>query len=276
MGYHEVTFNHEVPASAHWLHKIQPALFNAWRDRTGHFDGAGGRSLACKIVRASGCQQHLSLPCSLANEANEIGSFLQSECFNSQPVTFFRLLLILLDEFCERLHTAGNHVLQIDVGRPPKLLSIWANNWAKHRLQILLQHHPCIIFRDRYGCDLDGIKRMLADDPFQDNCGTTFQCHLIETSNLGELRRQDAIIERAALPCFTVIVVPTLDEFLFPAIDYFERFVSQCLSNMERLKLLESEHFSYGCFGAKARPHSSRPKSSPSSSASVPAGLPPH
>ena len=41
--------------------------------------------------------------------------------------------------------------MDLGVRKKPKSVCMWANRWAKHRLQILLQHHPLMAFADQYG-----------------------------------------------------------------------------------------------------------------------------
>ena len=62
-----------------WLEVTQAALYEHWGATTGHRPKANRSTWACEI--AQGCRQcneHLSLPCSLLAEANEVGLFLST------------------------------------------------------------------------------------------------------------------------------------------------------------------------------------------------------
>ena len=120
-----------------WLDLTQASLFESWHKRTGHKPSATNATWACEIARSCRtCNEHLSLPCSLLAEANEIGCFLEQSSYSEEPATFLRLLLILLSEFTGQLRDVGG-MLKLQTSKPPKLLSVWGNNWAKHRLSLI-------------------------------------------------------------------------------------------------------------------------------------------
>src|SRR5688500_12156253 len=136
---------------AEWLSRTRQELYTQWVTRTGHKPGANNRTWACEIARGCReCDEHLSLPCSLLAEANEVGVFLGGSCFDQYPAAFVRLYLILLSEFVGQLADVAKQ-LRIDLGKPPKDVCVWANRWAKHKLHILVQHHPVMLYADRYG-----------------------------------------------------------------------------------------------------------------------------
>jgi hypothetical protein len=86
-----------------WLGRTLGSLDERWTRRTHHRPGASGGTWACEIYHGcSSCQEHLSLPCSLLTEANEIGALLGAGCFSNDPATFLRLYLILLSEFADQ------------------------------------------------------------------------------------------------------------------------------------------------------------------------------
>jgi hypothetical protein len=65
-----------------WLEPTQQQLFDTWRSTTGHQPDASSRTWACEIANhCRTCDEHLSLPCSLLQEANEIGEYLQAPCY---------------------------------------------------------------------------------------------------------------------------------------------------------------------------------------------------
>ncbi len=141
----------EVEVVKDWLLQTQRALFAKWSSTTGHRPGASGQTWACEIAHGCRiCNEHLSLPCSLLSEANEIGAFLAGAGYSEDPAMFFRLYLMILSEFVAQLEGAG-HLMKLGLDKKPRLVSLWANRWGKHRLQILLQHHPLMAFADTYG-----------------------------------------------------------------------------------------------------------------------------
>jgi hypothetical protein len=250
MGYHECTFDDETSPDLKWLHRVQPQLLKYWADETRHVKSAGGNTLCCEIVRAAGsAAQHMSMPCTLASEATEIGTFLSASCFNDDPVTFFRLYMFLLDEFCERIRKASKEVLDLPIGKEPKRISVWGNRWAKHRLQLSLQHHPMIAFCDRYKTTPGELKKRAEAELGRDRCGNTYPCRAVDTEELGKIFGDGKPNHDYARENFmTMIIVPPLTEFLEDTANYLKDFVRLCKASMPALKKLESEHFRYGCF----------------------------
>src|SRR5262245_53204115 len=104
MGYHPIVFESGPREETNWLHRVQPELFKLWYSETKNAPGNAAGTLACRI-RSTGGPKHQSLPCAMLQEANEIGLFLSSTCFNDQPVAFFRLYAFLLDEFTDRMRS---------------------------------------------------------------------------------------------------------------------------------------------------------------------------
>ncbi len=91
-----------------WFEPTQRRLYDSWVCTTRHDGSATGGTWACEIAsRCRTCNEHLSVPCSLLAEANEIGKFLGATCYSNDPGIFFRLYLILLDEFCAQLEEVG-------------------------------------------------------------------------------------------------------------------------------------------------------------------------
>jgi len=259
MGYHEVCLN-EFQQRRKWLHEVQPELFKLWVKETRHKAGANAGTLACQL-RPPGNGNHLSLPCSLLQEANEIGTFLASPALNDYPVTFIRLFIFLLDEFTERLRqVAEKECLGLPLGKQPRGISIWANNWAKHRTQILLQHHPCIMFLDRMLMTGTECKQRTEAEGMQDQCGETHPCRVFDQDSLGSLSDGSFDPKEAV----AVMVVPPLKDLLVEAIEYFKKFVSLARADRTKLERLESERFQYGCFNSPRSAQAGRGRSTPS------------
>jgi len=182
----------------------------------------------------------------MLQEANEVGLFLGSTCFNDNPVAFFRLYAFLLDELTERMHSTAQKVLRKPFSKQPKSISIWGNVWAKHRLKILLQHHPFIVFLDRVGDDEEQCRRQLEREQVQDRCGNIHPVRVLDQDSLGQLQGTDWELD--SRDASLVVVVPPLTTLLIDAVDYFKKFVSLCKENGDALIALESDRFVTGCF----------------------------
>jgi hypothetical protein len=154
-----------------------------------------------------------------------------------------------LSEFVGQLHVLGKHVIGITIGKPPKELCVWANRWAKHRLQILAQHHPMMFFADKYRDKWREYASRLTTEPFVDRCGNEFPALIIDTDWLEkhDSKRKIDDLDEANGPARAVILVPPFRGFLDQAIGYFDEFVSACLSESEKIKRLESKHVHPGC-----------------------------
>ena len=148
-------------------------LFEKWSSTTGASTQTVNGTWACEIAHGCRtCREHLSLPCSLLAEANEIGSFLNSTCFCEKPATFLRLYLLILSEFGSQLEQAAK-LMDLGLSKKPRDVALWANRWAKHRLQILLQHHPLMAFADQYGDAWPEAERRFRTEPRLDDCGNS-------------------------------------------------------------------------------------------------------
>jgi hypothetical protein len=65
-----------------WLQKTQDRLYQHWVKTTRHRKEASHGTWACEIAsRCRTCREHLSIPCSLLQEGNEIGEFLNTPCY---------------------------------------------------------------------------------------------------------------------------------------------------------------------------------------------------
>lgn len=227
-----------------WLEAARKRLYEAWVGTTGHHPRASNNTWACEI--ASGCRtcdEHLSVPCSLLREANEIGHFLNTTCFTSTPWSFLRLYLILLSEFNQQLNDLAG-MLKIRIGKPPKLVAVWANRWAKHRLNILVLHHPTILFADEYEQSWTQLEAELFRSVFECRDGTKIPVEIIDTKWLerpqGGMKAPDLTAANAGNKA--IVVVPPLDVFLAETIEYFRNFVDAALQNRSVVRHFEARH----------------------------------
>lgn len=237
----------EPPEIDDWFRACRDRLYHRWDSTTGHGGTRCSGRWACEIYsHCRTCDEHLSLPCSLAAEAEEIGLFLKSPDFSDRPVTFLRLFLILLSEFTGGLCDVAG-LIGVKLGKPPKDVSVWCNRFAKHRLNILVQHHPLYVFADSYGEAWKAFEPMLPTKCLVDRCGNRRKLALIDYSWLTDSpRASDLTLANADAQA--VIVVPPLIQFLDSTMDYFREFVDACVENSELVKRFESAHFNVGCF----------------------------
>jgi hypothetical protein len=190
------------------------------------------------------CNEHLSLPCSLLSEANEIASFLSVSCFADDPAIFLRLYLIILSEFVGQLDQAAK-LMGLGLRKKPRHVCLWANRWAKHRLRILLQHHPLMAFADQYGDRWSEADARFRVEPLVDDCGNQLSVRIIDTRWLEQ--NQHSGLEEANGPGRSIILVPPLSTFLDEVIQYFREFVDKCLEDPARIRRFESASFVRGC-----------------------------
>jgi hypothetical protein len=229
--------------SDNWLASTQSDLYNLWSEKTKHIPNATNGTWACEIARGCRtCREHLSLPCSLLSEANEVGSFLSVSGFSQEPSMFLRLYLIILSEFTSQIEQIGD-LMKLDIGKKPRLLALWANRWAKHRMQILLQHHPMMSFADAYGERWSEVEEVIRHANFRDKCGNEIKANFLDTKwleeNVGKRLRHDP-----NGPGRSIILVPHMKNFLVEVIQYFRDFVDACLSVPDRIRRFESAHYS--------------------------------
>lgn len=229
-----------------WLGQLQFELSKKWTTTTKHQPGATGNTWACEIYHGCNtCHEHLSLPCSLLAEANEIGAFLNAPCYSDEPSTFLRFYLIILSEFTSQL-AGGSKLIGLPPGGKPRELSIWANRWAKHRLQILLQHHPLIAFADAYGSQWPAAEKRLRTELLIDSCGNSHTSRIIDTIWLKQDHDHQPHPD-ANGPGRAIIIVPPMMTFLEEVIRYFRQFVDACLKVPDRIRAFESSSFVVGC-----------------------------
>jgi hypothetical protein len=231
-----------------WLEITRYRLYDTWVATTGHAPDANRGTWACEIaLGCRTCDEHLSLPCSLLAEANEIGLFLSTPCFTARPRSFFRFYLILLSEFVNQLRGLS-HSLGLEIGKPPKLVVVWANCWAKHRLHILVQHHPEPIFADEYGEKWLEMERALPGSLYEDNRGKQRPVMLINTAWLcDEANGHEPNLELANGEAKAVIVFPPMQDFLDQTCGYFRHFIDATLKAPSVVRKLQSDHVTIRC-----------------------------
>jgi hypothetical protein len=242
MKCYEVYLDHPNEVSDSWLVEVKSSLFEKWTTTTNHRPGASYGTWACEIANACRtCNEHLSLPCSLLAEANDVAGFLGSSCFSDDPAAFFRLYLLLLSEFTSQLEAAAQ-LMQLPIGKKPRQIALWANRWAKHRIQILLQHHPLMVFADAYGDRWQVAEDRFRTQPLVDACGNRYSVRVIDTTWL-EIHFGGSNSGDANGPGRALVFVPPMVTFLDEAIAYFRRFIDECLKDPARIRQFESSAY---------------------------------
>ena len=228
-----------------WFEKTQAALYKKWVTTTGHGGNSATARWACEIYsHCQTCSEHLSIPCSLAAEACELGQFLKTP--PSSTWMFVRLYMILLSEFVSGLHGIAS-LLDIDAGQPPKPVRVWCNRFSKHRLNLHVQHHPYHICADAYGDGWKSFYSTLRHRRFIDRCGNSRPIAVIDYAWLSDLKTAGKI-DLANDECQPVVAIPPLGEFLDETIRYFRKFVDACIRDSEKIKQFESQHVAQGCY----------------------------
>jgi hypothetical protein len=229
-----------------WFQQTRLNLLDTWATTTGHGLTMPTNGWACEIGRGCRtCSDHLSIPCSLAMEAYEIALFLDKEWKDEEEFClFFRLYLMLLSEFVRNLEKIAQ-LVDVDAGRPPNDVCAWANNFAKHRQCILIQHHPVMVAADAYGAAWPEFEKSLPTANLVDHCGNKRPIQIIDNRWFGGHRNRDLMTANSSAQA--VIVVPPLMEFLASTMTYFRTLVDACKEEPERVKRFESEHFAARC-----------------------------
>jgi hypothetical protein len=214
-----------------WFEAVRINLLVEWQKSTVIDNGKGDvESLACSILQAANVGTgHLSVACSLNNEAEQIEKLLTTTCFDDEPVVFFRLLLFLLDEFTARMQECSNLIQNRAFPRQPVLISVWTNRYAKHRTAILIQHHAQHLFEDepRFGAALASLRKH-------------GKIQFIDTSWLKAHAKAD--IAGANRDIQSVVIVPPLIDFLTAAIHYYSDFRNFACSIPKALEQFQSPH----------------------------------
>jgi hypothetical protein len=247
MACNQVYLDDPSEVSDGWLERTRENLLERWTTTTRHRPESSYGTWACEIATGCWtCNEHLSLPCSLLAEANEIAAFLSTTCFTSDPAIFLRLYLIILSEFVGQLGQASD-LMNLKLRKKPKNVCMWANRWAKHRLQILLQHHPLMAFADQYGERWREAESRYRNEPLKDNCGNERSVRIIDTRWLERNYDDHLNVSEANGPAQALILVPPMETFLDETIAYFRTFVDKCLEDPDRIRRFESAHFVRGC-----------------------------
>jgi hypothetical protein len=191
----------------------------------------------------SGCADtrgHLSLPCSLRDQANQLGHFLLAPSFDTAPVLFLRLFTTLLGEFNGILRDVAA-LMEFAIGNTPRTTTIWADCWSKHALAMLVQHHPRYLFADEMGTDWaiylrDPTKLTLTASDGE--CGTA---EVIDTNWLCE-NGTCADLSKANFSRPVVVIVPPLADLLQETVAYYGLLVDKALGDPCRIRKFEGQH----------------------------------
>jgi hypothetical protein len=172
-----------------WFESLIAKLRGKWA-KTGHTGKRPSSRWACEIFnKCSTCNEHVSIACSLSGEANNIGLFLGKSWDAAEFSLFSQLYLIMLCEFIRNLEGISK-TIEVDLPSPPKRVLIWGNSFAKHRLHILVQHHPAWIVADAYGDDWLAFKRQIPSSCLVDRCGVRHQIEPIDYDWLANRNHQ--------------------------------------------------------------------------------------
>ena len=229
-----------------WLKPAQERLYQEWAVTTGHRPDASNGTWACEIAYGCRtCNEHLSIPCSLLQEANEIADFLSHSCY-SDAVTFLRLYLIILSQFVNQLEDVAR-LIGVPIGRPPTLVTVWANRWAKHRLHYLSSIIEICFGQSRRRAGANRPK--LSTCKAVDDCGKEHPVKVIDYDWLARAVGKEPDLNDANDDQQAVLAVPPLMTFLRATIRYFREFVDACLARPELVRKFQSEHFSLRCWG---------------------------
>jgi hypothetical protein len=211
------------PGDLTWFPDVRKRLVREWRSRAYSWNRRWRKRLplACGIIPEDrgDTEPHLSLPCSLASEADHLEAFLGLSKLDRDPVLFLRLYLILLDELCDRMDKLGG-MLGLSIQWPTRNVnaSAWANHVGKHRLALVVYHHPLYLFLDSPGGPAcESHVRSLASE----ESGVV----VVDGKTVDEDKADDhAKIGNTAR--LAVVVVPTLVEFLKDALGRYAAFVT--------------------------------------------------
>jgi hypothetical protein len=240
------SINLELHEIEDWLRLTREQLSQKWSNTTRHRPDASYGTWACEI--ATGCRtcnEHLSIPCSLLEEANEIGAFLSTQCYSENPSMFLRLYLIILSEFVGQLQDVAG-LIGVRVKKPPPSVVVWANRWAKHKLHFMVQHHPEFVFADSFQEPHASVVDAVSHGTAIDECGRSHPFTVIDYKWFCEAKGEPDL-NRANDERQVVVVVPPLMTFLDDTIRYFREFIDACLGSPELVRKFQSEHFTVRC-----------------------------
>lgn len=235
----------EPPEIPDWFISTRLLLLNTWTNTTRHGIKMPTNGWACEIgYGCRTCTDHLSIPCSLATEAHEIALLLNKPWEDHEFSVFFRFYLVALSEFVRNLESVAK-LVGLRMPSAPDNVCSWCNNFAKHRLCILIQHHPGMIIADAYGVEWLEFKKRLPSAVFTDKCGNNRPLQIIDQKWFNGHRAADTAAANGEPQA--VIVVPPLMEFLQSTMTYFRTLVDACQKEPELVKHFESEHYAARC-----------------------------
>ncbi len=218
-----------------WYDGLRGDLSGLWVARTRH-SLESSDSIICELVdKCAPSNGHLSFPCALASEGDCISAFLEYGIGVAYPILYARVLLLMLDEFAD-----GLDKLSMQIGartrRPPRDLSMWANNWAKHRLKLLTTHHPEEYMADQFKDQREELWAGSGDVRFIKN-GVERVRQRLSPSDIAKLTcenaGEDQLSAHSGRYC---VIVPPMNHFVTQLIEYYEWFVSECLQRPDALQ----------------------------------------
>ncbi len=224
-----------------WFEKTREQLSGRWNQGCTNIVGRVEEDTCCQLFSdvVDMNDGHISIACSLIEEQEQIAELLSHSGFDNNPILFFKLLLFLLDEFTERI-SKGYILLGDKQVKQPKLISLWANKYAKHRLALFIQHHVRHVFYDgdqiiyqalSGGGEINGMCLRSGYLP-----ETVFVLdHKWLENNTGH--SEINLTNKEMVP---VILIPPLQSFIDETLDYYRNFIDFAKQRPEELKRFQS------------------------------------
>lgn len=235
-----------------WHTPLCSDLHSLWKIKTGH-DVGSQSTLACQIFH--GCSrwnEHLGFACSLSQAGNEIAHFLKNGNQMLDEVMFAKLLIIQLDELVDSMKTISS-IAGLPKLSAPKELSCWANLWAKHRVLVMLQHHPFEVLSDLANAEFFELISKGDTVPVEDartNKSLHYRVVTSENIHLLNARTGDYAWVEAETWVPVMLVIPPLSRLLEQACVAYANFVQNCLSHPDKVRAFKVDKCSmlqYSC-----------------------------
>ena len=212
----------------------------------------------CELITGSVCDVHsthmfegiveledgqVSFSRSLVAEQMQIQSLLNASAFDSDPALFWRMLLFLLDELCNRIEACFKF-FGVNEKRPG-VLSHWNNTYGKHRNLLFLQHCLVHLFEDNP--ENSGIIEYIRSKP--ESAGVCLLSGVIDRNvivfdgppqHYAEIKEK--AVEEANKSAVPVLIVPPLQQHLDCALNFYQNFLTLARSKPEKVKLFQSKN----------------------------------
>lgn len=228
-----------------WFAPLREELSTHWHNQcetiTGSACDAHSTLMFEGIVDSK--EGHISLARSLIAEQMQIQSLLNASAFDSDPALFWRMLLFLLDEFCNRIEACFRFFGGND--KAPRVLSRWNNTYGKHRTLLFLQHFLVHLFEDNPGnSGVIGYIRSHAESASVCLLSGFIERNLIVFD--GPTKHYQVIceekVEEANESAVPVLIVPPLQQQLDLALSFYQDFVILARSQPEKVRLFQSKN----------------------------------